>query len=64
MLSFVFGLTIIASLKSYTLLLERCARAEQHIVLSMPFWGYLFSVHVCIIAQFGNPVNWRVFVLF
>jgi hypothetical protein len=64
MLSFVFRLTIVASLKFYTLLLERCARAEQHIVLSMPFWGYLFSVHVCIIAQFGNPVNWRVFVLF
>lgn len=64
MLSFVFGLTTVFDFAVHYLLLEGSILAKQHIVLSMLLWGYLFSVHVCIIAPFGNPVNWRVFVLF
>ena len=57
MLSFVFGLTTVFDFAVHYLLFEGSILAKQHIVLSMLLWGYLFSVHAVIIAQFGNPVN-------
>jgi hypothetical protein len=50
----VLGLTFVFDLALNNLLLEGCARTEQHDVLSMLFWDFDSNLHIALLSVCHN----------
>ena len=59
MFAFVFGLTTVLDLALDYLLLERCARTEQHNVLSMLFGDFDYNLHGVLLSVCSNYTTQR-----